>query len=141
MVVSFVFPNVRTWQQRLEALKTAGGISTSGHSLNSSSYSLCLRHKYKEITKINTNAIAKTITELKRKYKHKTMTRITSNTNILCCSFQNYAFFHPLASKKNFCRKNITLFSNQFFVKEYIVKICLFQEKMKLSHLIGPKIQ
>ena len=53
MVVSFVFPNVRTWQQRLEALKTAGGISTSGHSLNSSSYSLCLRHKYKEKYKCN----------------------------------------------------------------------------------------
>ena len=53
MVVSFVFPNVRTSQQRLEALKTARGISTSGHSLNSSSYSLCLRHKYKEKYKCN----------------------------------------------------------------------------------------
>ena len=31
MAVYFVFPNVKTTQKRLEALKTAGGISTSGH--------------------------------------------------------------------------------------------------------------
>ena len=55
--------------------------------LNSSSYSLCLRHKYKDKYKCNHkdkyNAIAKTITELKCKYKNKTKIRIFGNTNPL----------------------------------------------------------